>query len=285
MNILNTSFFSRDKINFPMKRSVLTILFSILVLVFMPSLDTQEIVRKKVDKVNIIVIDPGHGGVDPGCNGAGEVWEKEVTLAIGLKLGKYLQDSMPQIKVLYTRSTDKSLKLWERPNFANKNNADLFISIHCNANDNSKASGSETYFMGLHKTQGNLDVAKRENSVITFENDYKDNSRYGGFNPDSPEGHIIFSLVQNAFMKQSFKFSTLVEEETSKKSKIHTKGVTQAGFLVLWKTAMPSVLIETGFLTNGADRSYLKNEEGQKVIAEGIFRAIKQYKLQLEKSK
>jgi N-acetylmuramoyl-L-alanine amidase len=285
MNILNTSFFSRDKINFPMKRSVLTILFSILVLVFMPSLDTQEIVRKKVDKVNIIVIDPGHGGVDPGCNGAGEVWEKEVTLAIGLKLGKYLQDSMPQIKVLYTRSTDKSLKLWERPNFANKNNADLFISIHCNANDNSKASGSETYFMGLHKTQGNLDVAKRENSVITFENDYKDNSRYGGFNPDSPEGHIIFSLVQNAFMKQSFKFSTLVEEETSKKSKIHTKGVNQAGFLVLWKTAMPSVLIETGFLTNGADRSYLKNEEGQKVIAEGIFRAIKQYKLQLEKSK
>ncbi len=285
MNILNTSFFSRDKINFPMKRSVLTILFSILVLVFMPSLDTQEIVRKKVDKVNIIVIDPGHGGIDPGCNGAGEVWEKEVTLAIGLKLGKYLQDSMPQIKVLYTRSTDKSLKLWERPNFANKNNADLFISIHCNANDNSKASGSETYFMGLHKTQGNLDVAKRENSVITFENDYKDNSRYGGFNPDSPEGHIIFSLVQNAFMKQSFKFSTLVEEETSKKSKIHTKGVNQAGFLVLWKTAMPSVLIETGFLTNGADRSYLKNEEGQKVIAEGIFRAIKQYKLQLEKSK
>ena len=285
MNILNTSFFSRDKINFPMKRGVLTILFSILVLVFMPSLDTQEIVRKKVDKVNIIVIDPGHGGVDPGCSGAGEIWEKEVTLAIGLKLGKYLQDSMPQIKVLYTRSTDKSLKLWERPNFANKNNADLFISIHCNANDNPKASGSETYFMGLHKTQGNLDVAKRENSVITFENDYKDNSRYGGFNPDSPEGHIIFSLVQNAFMKQSFKFSTLVEEETSKKSKIHTKGVNQAGFLVLWKTAMPSVLIETGFLTNGADRSYLKNEEGQKVIAEGIYRAIKQYKVQLEKLK
>lgn len=285
MNILKTSFFSRDKINFPMKRGVSTILFSIMVLIFMPSVDMQEIVRKKVDKVNVIVIDPGHGGVDPGCNGAGEIWEKEVTLAIGLKLGKFLQDSMPHIKVLYTRSTDKSLKLWERPNFANKNNADLFISIHCNANDNSKASGSETYFMGLHKTQGNLDVAKRENSVITFENDYKDNSRYGGFDPDSPEGHIIFSLVQSAFMKQSFKFSTLVEEETSKKSKIHTKGVNQAGFLVLWKTAMPSVLIETGFLTNGADRSYLKNEEGQKVIAEGIFRAIKQYKQQLEKSK
>ena len=261
------------------------VLFSLFVMVFMPSMDNQEIVRKKIDSVKVIVIDPGHGGVDPGCNGGGEIWEKEVTLAIGLKVGAILKDSMPNVKVLYTRNTDKTLKLWERPNFANKNNADLFISIHCNANDNTKANGSETYFMGLHKTQGNLDVAKRENSAIAFENDYKENTRYGGFDPGSPEGHIIFSLVQNAFMKQSFKFSTLVEEETSKKSKIHTKGVNQAGFLVLWKTAMPSVLIETGFLTNGTDRSYLKSDEGQSVIAEGIFRAIKQYKKQLEKAK
>lgn len=260
-------------------------MFSLCVLFLMPSMDNQEIVRKKIDKLGVIVIDPGHGGIDPGCNGAGEIWEKEVTLAIGLKLGRILNDSLPQIKVLYTRKNDKTLKLWERPNFANKNNADLFISIHCNANDNSKASGSETYFMGLHKTQGNLDVAKRENSAITFESDYKDNSRYGGFDPSSPEGHIIFSLVQNAFMKQSFRFSALVEEETSKKSKIHTKGVNQAGFLVLWKTAMPSVLIETGFLTNGADRSYLKTDEGQEVIAQGIYRAIRSYKKQLEKTK
>ncbi len=261
------------------------VLFSLFVMVFMPSMDNQEIVRKKTNDLKIIVIDPGHGGIDPGCNGGGEIWEKEVTLAIGLKVGAILKDSLPNVKVLYTRNTDKTLKLWERPNFANKNNADLFISIHCNANDNTKANGSETYFMGLHKTQGNLDVAKRENSAITFENDYKENTRYGGFDPGSAEGHIIFSLVQNAFMKQSFKFSTLVEEETSKKSKIHTKGVNQAGFLVLWKTAMPSVLIETGFLTNGADRSYLKSDEGQDVIAQGIFRAIKQYKKQLEKAK
>ncbi len=261
------------------------VLFSLFVMVFMPSMDNQEIVRKKTNDLKIIVIDPGHGGIDPGCNGGGEIWEKEVTLAIGLKVGAILKDSLPNVKVLYTRNTDKTLKLWERPNFANKNNADLFISIHCNANDNTKANGSETYFMGLHKTQGNLDVAKRENSAITFENDYKENTRYGGFDPGSAEGHIIFSLVQNAFMKQSFKFSTLVEEETSKKSKIHTKGVNQAGFLVLWKTAMPSVLIETGFLTNGADRSYLKSDEVQDVIAQGIFRAIKQYKKQLEKAK
>lgn len=284
-NILKFRFFLRETGFGRYKKSTTLVLFSLFVLVFMPSMDNQEIVRKKIDNLNVIVIDPGHGGVDPGCNGGGEIWEKEVTLAIGLKLGAILKDSLPNVKVLYTRNTDKTLKLWERPNFANKNNADLFISIHCNANDNNKANGSETYFMGLHKTQGNLDVAKRENSAITFENDYKENTRYGGFDPGSPEGHIIFSLVQNAFMKQSFKFSTLVEEETSKKSKIHTKGVNQAGFLVLWKTAMPSVLIETGFLTNGADRSYLKSDDGQNVIAEGIFRAIKQYKKQLEKAK
>ncbi len=268
-----------------LKRNVSVLVSSLIILLLMPSMDQQEIVKRKLDKVKVIVIDPGHGGVDPGCNGAGEIWEKEVTLAIGLKVGKLVEDSLKDVKVLYTRKTDKSLKLWERPNFANKYQADLFISIHCNANDNTKANGSETYFMGLHKTEGNLEVSKRENSVIKYESDYKDNARYGGFDPESPEGYIIFSMLQNAFLKQSFKFSTMVEEETNKKSKIHTKGVNQAGFLVLWKTAMPSVLIETGFLTNGADRSYLKSEEGQQIISEGIFRAIKNYKIQLEKSK
>ena len=273
------------KLFLQMKRNVSVLVSSLIILLLMPSMDQQEIVKRKLDKVKVIVIDPGHGGVDPGCNGAGEIWEKEVTLAIGLKVGKLVEDSLKDVKVLYTRKTDKSLKLWERPNFANKYQADLFISIHCNANDNTKANGSETYFMGLHKTEGNLEVSKRENSVIKYESDYKDNARYGGFDPESPEGYIIFSMLQNAFLKQSFKFSTMVEEETNKKSKIHTKGVNQAGFLVLWKTAMPSVLIETGFLTNGADRSYLKSEEGQQIISEGIFRAIKNYKIQLEKTK
>ena len=268
-----------------LKRNISVLVSSLIILLLMPSMDQQQIVKRKLDKVKVIVIDPGHGGIDPGCNGGGEIWEKEVTLAIGLKVGKLVEDSLKDVKVLYTRKTDKSLKLWERPNFANKYQADLFISIHCNANDNTKADGSETYFMGLHKTEGNLEVSKRENSVIKYESDYKDNARYGGFDPESPEGYIIFSMLQNAFLKQSFKFSTMVEEETNKKSKIHTKGVNQAGFLVLWKTAMPSVLIETGFLTNGADRSYLKSEEGQQIISEGIFRAIKNYKIQLEKSK
>jgi N-acetylmuramoyl-L-alanine amidase len=284
-NFFKVYFFSIEKSFLQLKRNFSVLVSSLIILLLMPSMDEQEIVKRKLDKVKVIVIDPGHGGVDPGCNGAGEIWEKEVTLAIGLKVGKLVEDSLKDVKVLYTRKTDKTLKLWERPNFANKYQADLFISIHCNANDNTKANGSETYFMGLHKTEGNLEVSKRENSVIKYESDYKDNARYGGFDPESPEGYIIFSMLQNAFLKQSFKFSAMVEEETNKKSKIHTKGVNQAGFLVLWKTAMPSVLIETGFLTNGADRSYLKSEEGQQIISEGIFRAIKNYKIQLEKPK
>jgi N-acetylmuramoyl-L-alanine amidase len=138
--------------------------------------------------------------------------------------------------------------------------------------------------MGLHKTQGNLDVAKRENAAIKFESNYKTNDRYGGFDPNSPEGHIIFTLVQNAFLQQSLKFSSLVEAQTNKISRIKSRGVKQAGFLVLWQAAMPSVLVETGFLTNTGDRAFLKSEEGQKIIAKGIFRAVRQYKKDLEKA-
>jgi N-acetylmuramoyl-L-alanine amidase len=235
------------------------------------------------DKLRTIVIDAGHGGQDPGCNGAGEIDEKSVTLAIALKLGKMLEDSLKDVKVVYTRKTDKFIELWERPNLANKENADLFVSIHCNANNNTGAAGSETYFMGLHKTAGNLDVSKRENAVITYEEDYETNERYGGFDPNSPESHIIFTMLQSAFMQQSLKFSQLVEDNTSKVSNIKSRGVKQAGFLVLWQTSMPSVLVETGFLTNAADRAILKSEKGQNTIANGILSAIKVYKKDLEK--
>ena len=239
-------------------------------------------VVKVTTGLNTLVIDAGHGGLDPGCNGNNEIFEKDVTLGVALKLGKLLKDSLPSIKVLFTRTTDKSLKLWERPNLANDRQADLFISIHCNANPNKAAAGSETYFMGLHKSEGNLEVAKRENAVITYESDYKENTRYGGFDPDSPEGHIIFSLVQNAFMKQSLKLASGIESHTSKLSPIKTRGVKQAGFLVLWQTSMPSVLVETGFLTNSTDRISLKSNDGQQKIALGIFRAVRDYKNSLE---
>lgn len=248
----------------------------------MPSMATKPHATGALLKT--IVIDAGHGGKDPGCNGAGEIWEKAVTLAVSLKLGAILEDSLTDVKVVYTRKTDKFLELWERPNLANKENADLFISIHCNSNNNTSASGSETYSMGIHKSNGNLEVSKRENAAITFEDNYKTNERYGGFDPNSPESHIIFTLVQNAFLQQSLKFSQLVESNTESGTKIKSRGVKQAGFLVLWQTAMPSVLIETGFLTNSTDRSYLKSESGQKAIAMGIFRAIKSYKEDLEKA-
>ena len=261
------------------------IVFGLLLLLLITTLPSGKPVNRVPGKqVKTIVIDPGHGGLDPGCNGANEIWEKAVTLAVSLKLGKMIEDSLQDVQVVFTRKTDKFVELWERPHMANKIKADLFISIHCNSNVNTSAAGSETYFMGLHKSQGNLDVAKRENSAIKFESNYKTNERYGGFDPNSPEGHIIFSLVQNAFLQQSLKFSTLVESNTQKVSKIKSRGVKQAGFLVLWQTAMPSVLVEIGFLTNTADRSFLKTDDGQKTIAKGIFKAVKQYKKELEKA-
>ncbi len=260
---------------------LLPLLGAVIILLGLPAAKSVRV----VNSLKTLVIDAGHGGVDPGCNGANEITEKQVTLGVALKLGKILADSMPELKVIYTRTSDKTLKLSERPELANKNSADLFISIHCNANNNISAAGSETYFMGLHKSEGNLEVAKRENSAITFESDYQDNIRYGGFDPNSPEGHIIFSLVQNAFMKQSLKLASGIENHTGKISPIKSRGVKQAGFLVLWQTSMPSVLVETGFLTNSSDRKVLKTEEGQRKIALGIYRAIRDYKIGLEASK
>lgn len=231
-----------------------------------------------VDNVfNVLVIDAGHGGKDPGCNG-GDSKEKEVTLAIALKLGKLIEDSLPGVKVVYTRKTDKFIELSERSNIANKNNADLFISIHCNANDKKEPNGTETYLMGLHKNDGNLAVSKRENEVILLESDYKTNKAYEGFDPNSPVGHIILNLLQNAYRKQSIKFAGFVEEEFKKNSSLTSRGVKEAGFLVLWKTAMPGVLIETGFLTNEKDRKILSKDSGQTIMANSIFNAVKKYK-------
>jgi len=168
--------------------------------------------------------------------------------------------------------------LSERSNIANKNNADLFISIHCNANDNKEAAGTETYLMGLHKLEGNLQVSKRENDVILLEKDYKTNKDYNGYDPNSPAAHIIFTLMQNAYRAQSIKFAGYVESEFKTKSKLKSRGVKEAGFLVLWKTAMPGVLIETGFLTNEGDRKTLSKDSGQSIMANAIFHAVKKYK-------
>lgn len=230
-------------------------------------------------KVRVVVIDAGHGGSDPGCHGL-KHFEKDVALSITLKVGKYIEENIKDVKVVYTRKTDVFVPLNEIASHANKNNADLFICIHCNAAVNKQVFGSETYVMGLHKTKGNLEVAKRENASILFEEDYK--KKYEGFDPNSDEANIIFNMYQNAFLEQSLSYASKVQDEFRKNKNLTDKGVKQAGFLVLWKTSMPSVLIETGFLTNAEEEKYLGSQKGQDQIAFAIYKAFKNYKAEVE---
>ncbi|GAA4305031.1 hypothetical protein GCM10023183_18830 [Nibribacter koreensis] len=229
-------------------------------------------------KVRTVVIDAGHGGKDIGCNGK-SAYEKHVALAVALKLGKQIEEGNPDVKVVYTRKDDTFVELIDRAGIANKNHADLFISIHCNAGP-SAAFGTETYTMGLHTSTGNLAVAKRENSVILQEENYKEN--YGGFNPNSPQSHILFSLYQSAYIDNSLRFAQKVERQFKTKLGRSSRGVKQAGFLVLWKSAMPSALIEIGFLTNPAEEKFLNDNTNQSYMASGIYRAFKEYKQELE---
>ncbi len=231
-------------------------------------------------KIRKIVIDPGHGGKDPGCSGK-HSREKEIALAIGLDLGKKINEAFPDIKVIYTRQTDIFVPLNERAAIANRNKADLFISIHCNyISIRNRATGSETYVLGLHRAEDNLDVAKRENASILLEEDYE--KTYDGFDPYSPEGHIILSLFQNAHLEQSILFATYVERAFEQLSRLPSRGVKQAGFLVLRETTMPSVLIETGFLSTDTDENYLMKRENQLEMAATILKAFTKYKNEVE---
>lgn len=231
-------------------------------------------------KINTIVIDAGHGGHDGGCSGKHSK-EKHITLKIARQLKAYIQAAFPKLNIVLTREEDVFVELYERSAIANRNNADLFISIHCNsAPHSSAAKGTETYVMGLHKNESNLNVAKRENAVILEESDYAKN--YDGFDPNSPMAHITFSLFQNAFQEQSIVFADLVEKQFSQRAGRKSRGVKQAGFLVLYKTAMPSVLIESGFLSNRSEEDFLKSTDGQEIIASAIYRAFKEYKILVE---
>lgn len=226
-----------------------------------------------------MVIDAGHGGKDPGCLGK-KSKESQVVLKVALELGKNIKKYVPGVKVLYTRSTDKFVELHDRANFANKNHADLFISIHCNSNPSKNIHGSETYAMGLPSSEGNLDVAKRENSVILQESDYKE--KYGGFDPKSPLGHIFLSNFQSVHLESSLRFAEKIETQFKDRIGRKSRGVKQAGFLVLWRTAMPSVLVEIGFLSNAEDEKYLTSEKGQTYIASALYRAFRDYKNEIE---
>ena len=223
--------------------------------------------------INTVVLDAGHGGKDPG---AGNGREKRFALDITLRVGKKIQEAFPDVKVIYTRDKDVFIPLHERAAIANRNKADLFISIHCNANTKSHIKGTETYVMGLHKTQDNLDLAKKENNVILLEEDYK--KTYKGFNPQSPLAHIMLANYQHAFMAQSTLFASKVEKHFENVSGMRSRGVKQAGFLVIWETTMPSVLVETGYLSNPDDAKVLASESGREELATAIFNAFEEYK-------
>ncbi len=227
-----------------------------------------------------VVIDPGHGGRDPGAIGRRSM-EKDIVLAISLKLGGYINKYLPDVDVTYTRTGDEFVELHRRAEIANKNNADLFISIHANANTNSRIRGTDTFVMGLHTSKENLEVARRENAVILIEDDYDE--QYEGFDPNSPESYIIFSLMQNTFLSQSLNFASHVQQQFRDRAGRIDRGVRQAGFLVLWQTTMPSVLIEVGFLSNEEEERFLMSEQGQAYIASAIFRAFRDYKTSIER--
>jgi N-acetylmuramoyl-L-alanine amidase len=228
-----------------------------------------------------VVIDAGHGGKDPGAIGR-KTQEKHVTLAIALKLGSLIEAGFKDVDVIYTRDTDVFVELYQRAEIANKNKADLFISIHCNANKSKVYEGVETYVMGLHKSEQNLEISKLENASILMEPDYL--TRYDGFDPNSDESYITFTLFQNAYLRQSTEFAAEVQNAMKDRVGMDDRGVRQAGFLVLYKTTMPSVLIETGFLSNPVEESYLISRVGQSHIADAIYRAFRSYKQKVEKT-
>ena len=232
-----------------------------------------------VNKVRKVVIDAGHGGRDPGTN-YGSVLEKDIALSIAAKAGQYVEEHLENVEVIYTRQSDRFVELWERAAIANREGADAFISIHVNAHSRKSIYGTETYAMGLHKNNDNFKIASRENSVIYMEDDL---ARYEGFDPKKPSSYIIFNLQQQKFQEQSVRLAELVETQFEKRVKRRSLGVKQAGFVVLYRTSMPSVLVETGFITNPDERAYLQSEQGQSYLASGIFRAFRAYKQERER--
>ena len=222
----------------------------------------------------VIVIDAGHGGKDPGALGS-ESREKDVTLAIALKTGEYFEQNFKNVTVIYTRRDDSTVELRDRPKIANKANADLFISIHANWAKSKSVRGTETYIMGSAKDQQNLEVAMKENEVIYLEKDFS--TKYEGFDPKSSESYITFSATQKVFQQQSTDLASKIQTEFRERVNRNDRDVKQAGFWVLYNTKMPSVLIETGFISNPTEEKFLNSKEGQDYLASSIFRACRNY--------
>lgn len=229
----------------------------------------------KSNKTMVVVIDPGHGGKDPGAMSK-NVREKDVVLGVGLKLGRYINEAFPDVKVIFTRNTDVFVPLIDRSKIANKNKADLFISLHANFCGTPSTRGTETFVLGLHRSEDNLEVAKKENSVILLEKDYT--TTYQGFDPNLSESYIMFELTQDIYMDQSLSFADDIQQQFKSKIENSNRGVKQAGFLVLRESSMPSVLVETGFISNASDANFLSSDEGQHTIAKSILEAFKRFK-------
>lgn len=251
----------------------MNIKFGILMLIFLLPLVCQA---QKGEKIQTIVIDAGHGGKDPGALGKNS-HEADINLAVALKLGDYIKENMRDVNVIYTRDKDKFVELNERANIANRNNADLFISIHCNSTEGTTtAKGVETFVMGESKNEANLKVAKTENAAILLEDN---TDAYDNFDPNSTEAYILFSLSQSLYQNQSLQVADKVQHQLVDRVGRHDRGVQQAGFLVLWKTAMPSILVELGFINNVNEEKFLASEQGQTKLALALYRAFEEYKL------
>lgn len=230
-------------------------------------------------KVNTVVLDAGHGGHDTGALGK-HSREKDITMDVVLKLRDYIRENLKDVKVILTRDNDEFIELYRRARIANENKADLFISIHCNSTRSAAAYGTETFVMGLHKSEANLAVAQAENAAILLEDDYVE--QYDGFDPTSPEGTIFFSMMQNAFLDNSLLMAGNVQKQFTKRLGKFSRGVKQAGFLVLYKTAMPGILVELGFLSHPSDESFLLSQKGQSQLAYSVYRALAEYKASVE---
>ena len=228
----------------------------------------------------VVVIDAGHGGHDPGAIGK-TAKEKNINLNVALKVGNLIKRNCDDVKVIYTRSKDVFIPLARRAEIANNAKADLFISIHTNALANSRtARGASTWTLGLAKSDANLEVAQRENSVILYESDYQ--TRYAGFNPNSAESYIIFEFMQDKYMEQSVHLASLMQKQFRHTCKRADRGVHQAGFLVLKESAMPSILIELGFISTPEEERFLNSEAGASTMAKGIYHAFLNYKREQE---
>lgn len=257
------------------KQSIL--FFLVMILSVMSFCDIQA---QQGKKISTVVIDAGHGGKDPGAIGK-KVKEKDITLKIAKMTGDYIKQNCPDVNVIYTRSSDVAVSLLRRAQIANQCNADLFISIHCNANASSQPQGVETFVMGEHRNAANLEVAKLENASILYEDNAEQD--YDNFNPNSPEAYIMLNFFQSEYKSASLKLAEHIQNQLVKRVGRKDRGVQQAGFLVLYKTTMPSVLVEIGFISNPAEENFMASNDGQTYIASALFRAFRDYKNEYEK--